>query len=163
MAEAQHATTSGGCFRAPNELVALKTGGMAAFGPLLPQPLPLPLLWEREGLPDVRSSRHCFLISRNSLERVVPGRANSSPHKKLPGMERTAAGTVQKLHIDATFDCLRSDSVRGSPSSLSHWNGRGKRGRPPQAAGVIGEGIKRQMVWRHVFVRIICKCAPAPL
>ena len=26
------------------------------------------------------------------------------------------------------------------PSSLAHWNGRGKRGRPPQAAGVMGEG-----------------------
>ncbi len=123
MTEAQRATSSGGCFQAPDELVALKTGGMAAFGPLLPQPLPLPLRWAREGLPDVRWSRHRFLLSRNSLERVVPGRANSSPHKKLPWIARTAAEAVQKLHIDATFDCPQSNSVRGSPSSLAHWNG----------------------------------------
>ncbi len=162
LAEAQRATPSGRCFQTPNELVALKTGGMAAFGPLLPHPLPLPLWWAREGLPDVRLSRHRLFISRNSSSASRQGELTACPTKSPPRMACTAAETVQKLHIDATFDCPRSNSVRGSPSSLSHWNGRGKRGRPPQAAGVIGEGIKRQMTWRHAFVRITCKCARAP-
>ncbi len=149
---------------------------VAAFGPLLPQPLPLPLWWAeveqalaccahiarrntserstqakslrygwaREGLLDVRSSKRRFFTRRSSFECVAPGRANSSPHKKLPRLACTAAERVQRRRSNAIFDYPRRSSARGSPSSLAHLSGRGKRGRPPQAAWVVEEGIERQ-------------------
>ena len=127
---------------ASSELVALRTGGIAASGPHPPQPLPLPRPWARERLPDVRSSKRRFSTGRNGFERVTPGRANSSPYKNLPWLACAAVETIQRRHLDAVSDCPRCNSTRGGPSSLAHWNGRGKRGRPPQAAGVIGEGRK---------------------
>ncbi len=88
MAEAQRATPSGWCFQVPNELATLKTGGMAAFGPLLPQPLPLPLWWAREGLlwrSAVLSHRFDFRIStpdrhriRARLTKVAPRRTQEA-------------------------------------------------------------------------------------
>ncbi len=134
---AQRAAPGRGCFQAPNELVALRTGGMGRSSALSHS-------GRREGLSDVRSSKRRFFTSRNGFEHVAPGRANSSPYKNLLCLACTAIEAVQRLHLDANFDCPQCYLTRGSPSSLSHGNGRGKRGRPPQAAGVMGEGIERQ-------------------
>ncbi len=113
--------------------------GRAAFGPHPPQPLPLPLPQAREGLPDAWASQLRFLTGRKGFKSVAPSGLTVRSTKFAISSSASNVGNGPREQFPCYLPVFHGTVFPAVPLFPRPLYGRGKRGRPPQAAGVIGE------------------------